>query len=184
MLKIKCLFSFILFLTTITLCQAMQDSTNVLDPEGTKWPILAKLKAMKSPELDQRYSDLTDQTDTTPLPRVQEETARFSFIAEGSYVEFMFESLRLAQQPKTEETERETNDLKIALDFYHQGFREDYYKRFPDEVQTNFDAIMNPFQSYINSLSTVIWYDLKEEEANDIFEKAWGLLKQALKTEL
>jgi hypothetical protein len=184
MLKIKCLFSFILFLTTITLCQAMQDPTNVLDPQGTKWPILAKLKAMKSPELDQHYSDLTDQTDTTSFPRVQEDTARFSFIAEGSYIEFMIESLRLAQQPKTEETEKEINNLNIALNVYHQSLKEDYYKRFPNEDQTNFDAIMNPLQSYINSLSTVIWYDLKEEDTNDIFEKAWGLLKQALKTEL
>lgn len=181
MVLIKNLFLFVLFLVTTSLCQAMQEPINPSNAESTRWPILERFKAMKDPELDRWYSDLADQTEMTSLPRVQEEIARFPLVAEGSYIEILLESLRLAQKAGTEEADEKIK-VKQVLEFYQQGFREAYYKRFPGEDQTNFDVIMNPFLIYINSLSPVKWNDLKEEESNDIFEKAWGLLKQVLKT--
>ena len=43
---------------------------------------------------------------------------------------------------------------------------------------------MIPFEDYIKTLEPTKWDDLNDEQAKDIFEHAWTLLKQALKTEI
>jgi hypothetical protein len=177
MVLIKKMFLFVMFLATISLSLAAEEPATASNPQTSRWPILDRFKAMNDPELDQWNSEQDGLTEVMPLPRVQEMIARFPLYAEGVYIELLLESFRLAQEAGS------LDNVKKVLEFYHQGFREAYYKRFPQEEQKNFDVIMNPFQVYINSLREEKIQGLEEDKANDVFENAWKLLKQVLKTE-
>ena len=183
MILTKICVLFVLLFTSISLCQGAEEPINLSSPQqDTRWPIIERFKAMDGPEINDWFSELDSQTGVIPFAKVQEEISRFPLVAEGSYVEIIFELLKLEVQPEAGETELQRNNIKKVKDLYRQAFCEDYCKRFPDQDKKGFDESMSPFENYIGSLGSTKWNDLSQEEANDLTEQAWGLLKESLKS--
>jgi hypothetical protein len=178
MVIIKKLIVPIMFLVTTSITQSM-DEPNGATTDKQRWPLQARFmeefeKAKQVPELKIILEREAPVGEVLSLDNVQALVSNLPWNAEGNYLEINFTLIS-----ETDESEKPALNTLIAR--FDQAFMNDYRHRFPQDDKSNFDAGMLPLKDYFNKLSQPTIESWSEEKNKDEYEKAWALLRKALK---